>query len=497
MAAIQAINTVLLGQINTSPHLAPLCVIPELRLTSPHSCCSISPYSTRSESLLWAFPSTRCQTPASRVSDDAISYASSEISDSEESIDDDDGSISDVSLRFLERFGIGSKEELCQISHTRLGTIVDCLYTSLKNGHVPDQYSQTLRAIQEICMEFNVFPSSLDISVIELDRSHVVASGGQAVLYGGRLGGRTIVAREVVMAPRDWMSAHGRQTQACVHWEAIIQSLLSHDNILPIFGVYHDVDRHPVMILPFLERGSLEDLLDLGPLNLEDFKRIVSSISLLILAAPPVFLFIKARGATRAVVYLHQQYSPIIHGDLHPGNILIDQSGKPLLCDFGLSRIRYDVSVVTNQQGCGRIRFRAPELSRNPMRAANTTQATDIFSLSMTFFNMWTGLLPLSEITSERRALSSIRNGIRPRQPHDNAPLSPKLALSFWDLIEAMWAQRPSSRPPSGCVLEHLEHLFMKDQDSPPPLQAHRFLALKRATILPYQSTGGMGLSSY
>lgn len=44
-------------------------------------------------------------------------------------------------------------------------------------------------------------------------------------------------------------------------------------------------------------------------------------------------------GIAQGAVYLHKLCEPrIIHGDLKPGNILLDASLKPKICDFGISK---------------------------------------------------------------------------------------------------------------------------------------------------------------
>ncbi|KAF8321774.1 hypothetical protein DL93DRAFT_2072666 [Clavulina sp. PMI_390] len=51
----------------------------------------------------------------------------------------------------------------------------------------------------------------------------------------------------------------------------------------------------------------------------------------------------KLVGAASGVLYLHSRQPPILHGDLHPGIILIDKSGKPKLWDLG-SDIHHQVT---------------------------------------------------------------------------------------------------------------------------------------------------------
>ena len=96
---------------------------------------------------------------------------------------------------------------------------------------------------------------------------------------------------------------------------------------------------------------------------------------------------------------------------------MIDASGNALLCDFGLSRIRHEVTRThTIIREGGRKRFLAPELLAGAEKF-RTSSASDIFSLSMIFWNAWTRKLPFAELTNELRAEAAIRNGERPNRP--------------------------------------------------------------------------------
>ena len=203
---------------------------------------------------------------------------------------------------------------------------------------------------------------------------------------------------------------------------------------------------------------------------------------------------------------------------LHKDNVLIDASGNALLCDFGLSRIRHEVTRTrTNIREGGRTRFMAPELLAGAEKF-RTSPASDIFSLSMIFWNAWTRKLPFAELTNELKAEAAIRNGERPdrptaaataaaeleprMEPIDSPPepepidlspesepidlspdsehtdlspeseqidlppeleqnfLPPEIEQDFWLLLVDMWVHEASSRPSSKDVLERLETMF-------------------------------------
>ncbi|KAF8301078.1 kinase-like protein, partial [Clavulina sp. PMI_390] len=225
--------------------------------------------------------------------------------------------------------------------------------------------------------------------------------------------------------------------------EATIHSQLNHPNILPFWGVYHeDHQSYPLTIFPFVERGSLESLLD----GLEPH-RLMEPQDLLV-------------GATRGVVYLHLQQPPIIHGDIHPGNILIDNSGSPLLCDFGRSRIRHEVSRLSKHEEGGRARFLAPELSDGRADRFCSTQESDVFSLAMTFLNAWSGKPPFPEVENGHKVILMLGQGKRPLRPTSSVPLDPGSEGDLWGLLAEMWAHTATNRPSSAQILKRLERLF-------------------------------------
>ncbi|KIO18930.1 hypothetical protein M407DRAFT_83423, partial [Tulasnella calospora MUT 4182] len=68
--------------------------------------------------------------------------------------------------------------------------------------------------------------------------------------------------------------------------------------------------------------------------------------------------------AAGAIAYLHSQKPPIVHGTIHPFEILVtEQHRAALLCDFGVSRAIEELPTgYTTQVRCGTAGYRAPEL---------------------------------------------------------------------------------------------------------------------------------------
>ena len=97
-----------------------------------------------------------------------------------------------------------------------------------------------------------------------------------------------------------------------------------------------------------------------------------------------------------AVHHAHQK--GVIHRDLKPGNILVNNSGQPKILDFGVSRvIGADIQTVTLQttagQLLGTIAYMSPEqITSNPHKL---DKRSDVYSLGVILYELMTGRVPI------------------------------------------------------------------------------------------------------
>ncbi len=179
--------------------------------------------------------------------------------------------------------------------------------------------------------------------------------------------------------------------------EASICARLNHPNIVRVFDYGHEQGCF-YYAMELLEGRSLHDLLEAQP---------VQSV--------PVVLRL-----ARDVVEAFACYFPqgIVHRDLKPANIMIDDSGKATLTDFGLVKDLMAPGITRQGAIVGTPAYIAPEL----VRGQPVTPSADIWSLGVLLFRMLSGRLPFEGTTPSEMLLAIAR-----LEPASLTALNPKV----------------------------------------------------------------------
>jgi serine/threonine protein kinase len=133
-----------------------------------------------------------------------------------------------------------------------------------------------------------------------------------------------------------------------------------------------------------------------------------------------------------ALVAAHR--AGVVHRDIKPGNILIDESGITKITDFGISRAAGDLTLTQTGLIGGTPAYLAPELARG----SDPSPASDVFSLGATLYQALEGETPYGNSTNQLAVLYAAANGqvIPPRK-------SGKATALIMSLLRADPQERP------------------------------------------------------
>jgi len=187
--------------------------------------------------------------------------------------------------------------------------------------------------------------------------------------------------------------------------EAKLLAQLQHPHILPVFD-YGEADGYPYIVMPFVQSGTLADLLRTRTLSLSEIRRIILQIG-------------------KALSYAHMR--GMIHRDIKPSNVLIDEDGNCLLTDFGLARmVEASTKITASDSVMGTPAYMSPEQGTG----SHIDQRSDIYSLGIILYEMVTGRVPYTAETPVAVVFKHIQDPLpSARKINPVLPESVELAL--------------------------------------------------------------------
>lgn len=151
--------------------------------------------------------------------------------------------------------------------------------------------------------------------------------------------------------------------------EARTAAQLSHPHIIPIYAV-KETGSALFFVMKYVEGRPLDEVVaKTGPMPIPMVKDILGKVG-------------------SALGYAHRR--GVVHRDIKPGNIMIDEEGTPIVTDFGIAKVAENTGLTQTGTTIGTPSYMSPE----QCEAKEVTGASDQYSLGVVAFQMLTGKLP-------------------------------------------------------------------------------------------------------
>ncbi len=261
----------------------------------------------------------------------------------------------------------------------------------------------------------------------------LIAHGGMADVYRATDSVLSRVVAVKVLADR---YAADDDFRARFTREALTAASLSHPNVVTIF----DVGEHngtPFIVMEYLAGGSLADRLRDGPVPHD---------------AATAWL-------DQAAVALDAAHAAgIVHRDIKPGNLMLDDDGDVHVSDFGIARAAAHDPLTHTGTILGSSGYMAPEQARGEP----ATSASDRYGLACVAFELLTGSRPFVANSPTAEAL------LHATEPPPHASVvEPSLPAAVDSVLLRALAKSPDVRPPSAQALIKGLRDALREDDAP------------------------------
>lgn len=210
----------------------------------------------------------------------------------------------------------------------------------------------------------------------------MIGGGGMANVY---LAHDMILDRDVAVKMLRLDFANDEEFIRRFHREAQSATSLAHPNIVSIYDVGEE-DGLYYIVMEYVDGQTLKQYIQQhSPIQVQDALDIMQQL-------------------TSAISNAHHNH--IVHRDIKPHNILIDNNGTVKITDFGIAMALSATSITQTNSVLGSVHYLSPEQARGGM----ANKKSDIYSIGIVMFEMLTGRLPFSGESAVSIALKHLQS---------------------------------------------------------------------------------------
>lgn len=239
-----------------------------------------------------------------------------------------------------------------------------------------------------------------------------IGSGGMAEVY---LAKDTLLDREVAIKMLRTQFVNDKQLLAQFRREAKSAARLIHPSIINIYDVV-DSGTEQYIVMEYVAGTTLRKYMESHKLSLNNVLDIAIRV---------------AEGLQ------HAHNRNVVHCDIKPLNILIDNDLKPKIADFGIAKMISNQTMVYTNSIIGSVHYISPEQAEG----GKVTNLSDIYSLGVVMFEMLTGQVPFNGATAVAVAMMHSEKPVpRLSEYMDNVP------DGLQQILDKALAKNPSDR---------------------------------------------------
>ncbi|MEB6035579.1 Stk1 family PASTA domain-containing Ser/Thr kinase [Staphylococcus pseudoxylosus] len=179
----------------------------------------------------------------------------------------------------------------------------------------------------------------------------------------------------------------GEKEEAIKRFEREVHNLtqLSHNNIVNVFDVTED-DENFYLVMEYIEGLTLSEYIQKNhPLDVDTILNFINQI-------------------INGIKHAHD--TKIVHRDIKPQNILVDENQTLKILDFGIAKALSETTMTETNHVLGTVQYLSPEQARGDI----TDNGTDIYSMGVVLYEMLIGKPPFSGETAVSIAIKHIQD---------------------------------------------------------------------------------------
>ncbi|NLW79597.1 MAG: Stk1 family PASTA domain-containing Ser/Thr kinase [Ruminococcaceae bacterium] len=194
-------------------------------------------------------------------------------------------------------------------------------------------------------------------------------------------------------------------------------SVLNHQNIVKVYDVSVS-DKLQYIVMEFLDGITLKEYIEQRgePLT---YKEVVHFTALVLQALQ------------------HAHAKGIVHRDIKPQNIMIQENGGIKMMDFGIARLARSEIHTAGEQAIGSVHYISPEQAQG----ADTDMRADIYSVGIMMYEMLSGKLPFEDENAVSVAIKQISDTATPLRE-----VNPSIPQGLADITMKAMAKNPADR---------------------------------------------------